>query len=405
MTILLISQYFPPVTGAAAKRTGKMARFLDEAGHQVTVLTGFPSYPTGELSKKYRGKLWHKEKDGDINIIRTWELAVSVTDNKIKRLINMISFAKSASIAARHLTKFDVVIVSSPSFLSGQAGLIASRNKKTKFIFDIRDLWPDSAIELGLIKKNGFLAHQAKKIEDRYYKRANKILTATPGIKQHLIDENIDENKITVLLNSVDTNLFKPEKSDLKKLGFSDDDFICGYVGNHSRIYDLETVLKTAQITQKNEKIKYLLIGEGEEKNKLQELAKKMNLANVVFWPEKSLNGLPEIINLFSIGLVPISNLGVSQESFPSKTSEYLACGKPVAASLAGDLAKILKEHEAGLIYAPSDAEALSQIILDLYSNHDKTQKIAQNARNLALEVFSDQTFAEKLIQEFKSIS
>lgn len=399
MKILLISQYFPPVTGAAAKRTSKMARFLSEAGHQVTVLTGFPSYPTGILDKKYKGKLWYKEKDGDINIIRTWELPVSVTSSKIKRLINMVSFAKSAAFAAHFLNGFDVVLVSSPSFLSGQAGLIASRNKKTKFIFDIRDLWPDSAVELGLIKKNGFLARQATKLEKQYYKRANKILTATPGIKQHLIAENIDENKIEVLLNSVDNNLFKPGKSDPKKFGFNDDDFICGYTGNHSQIYNLETVLKSAQITRENTKIKYLLVGEGEEKEKLEEMAKKMNLTNIKFWPQKPLEELPEIINLFSIGLVPIADIKVSQESFPSKTCEYMACGCPVVTSVGGDLAKIIKEYQAGNTYAPGDAQALAQNIIEFYHNQNKLKEMGTNARALALEMFSDKNFAQKVQQ------
>lgn len=397
MKILLISQWYAPIKGAAAKRTGKMAQFLVKAGHIVTVLTGFPSYPTGILDPKYKQKLYVKEKIDHISVIRAYEYPVSTQDNSIKRIFNWVTFTKSASIASLCGKSYDAVIVSSPSFLSGIAGLIAARHKKTKFFFDVRDLWPDSAVELGLLKKNSLITKKLEKLERKFYKRATKIFTATPGIKAHLIKENIPENKIEVLLNSVDTNVFKPEKPDLTNLGYAPDDFICGYVGNHSRIYDLETVIKAAEILKKYEKIKFIFIGEGEDKEKIKKLAQ--NNPNIRFENEKSLNTLPAIINCFSLGLAPISNIGVSQESFPSKISEYLACAKPVLASLKGDMAKYLQNTDSGLIYNPGDSQGLAESILKLYNNHELAQKMGQNARTLAQTEFSDQTAQEIIIK------
>jgi glycosyltransferase involved in cell wall biosynthesis len=376
-----------------------MARFLADAGHKVTVLTSLPSYPTGVLAKEYKGKIWTSKNEGRIKVVRVWDLPVSTQASTLKRLFNMVAFTKMAVLFALFHNPYDAVIVSSPSFLSGLAGLLAARNKKTKFYFDIRDLWPDSAIELGVLPKTGFATNQLKKLEKKYYNRAQVIFTATPGIKNHLESEKIPTEKIEVLLNSVDTDSFKPEKPDFTKFGFKPDDFICGYVGNHSRVYDLETVVKTAKITEKNEKIKYLFVGEGETKEKLKDLTKYLKLNNVFFMDQKSLDELVPITNLFSLGLVPISNIGVSQESFPSKSSEYFACAKPVAASLSGDMAKIIKEYEVGLLYNPGDSEGLAKIVTDLSKDKEKTQKMGHNARNLALDMFSDKIFAEKLLK------
>jgi len=399
MNILLITQYYNPVKGAAAKRTGKMARFLSEEGHNVTVLTGFPSYPTGVLAEKYHGKLWMTESENNIQIKRVYELPSGTSDSSKKRLINMLTFSASAAFWALFNKPFDAVIVSSPTFLTGIAGLWASRNKKTKFFFDIRDLWPDSAIQLGLLKNDGFMAKQMEKLEKKFYNRATKIFTATPGIKDHLISENISSNKIEVLLNSVDTEKFKPTTIERGKFGFSKDDFICGYIGNHSRVYGLETVLAAAEKLKGNPKIHFVLLGEGEEKAKLKLAAKNKNLTNVHFIDEKPLSEIPEWTNLFDIGLVPLADYGVTQESFPSKTCEYMACNKGIVASIGGDMAKIIETHEVGFLYPPGDSEALSQIILDLTKNTLKTQRIGQNARKLALDMFSDKKFANTLLK------
>jgi len=401
MKILLITQYYAPVKGAGAKRTGKMAQYLTKAGHDVSVLTGFPSYPTGKLDSKYNFKLWTHERIDSIEVTRVWELPTSTQDGTVKRLLNMLSFAKFAAFYALFHRSYDAVIVSSPSFLSGVAGLWASK-KKTRFFFDIRDLWPDSMIDMGVVGADSAVARWAQKLERKFYDRSNKIFAATPGIKKHLISEKIDENKIQVLLNSVDTDLFKPQPTDLERFDFQAGDFICGYVGNISRAYDMETVLKSAEILKKEPHIKFWIIGEGENKTKLMNIAKEKSLDNVVFKAETSLADLPPIVNAFSVGLAPIANIGVSQESFPSKTCEYFACAKPVLASLGGDMRKIIEGREVGLIYEFGNAQALAKAILNLYHDKTLTQEMGVEAHNLAVEMFSDKAFAEKLVSSIE---
>lgn len=398
MRILLITQWFPPIKGAAATRTAKMARMLSAAGHKVMVLTGFPSYPTGILPQKYHWKLWTQEKDGQINILRVYEYPTAA-QGTINRLINMFSFAFFAGLAALVLPVFDAVIVSSPSFLSGIAGLFA-RREKCQFYFDVRDLWPDSAIQLGFLKQD-ILIDLAKKLEQKYYRDAKKIMVATPEIKRHLTFEKVPATKIEVLLNSTDTQVFKPRPGNREEFGFKNNDFIAGYVGNHSRVYDLETIIKAAKLLAGFPRIKFLFVGEGETKERCQKLAQKLELSNVKFIGEVPLEKVAEIINLSDIGLIPLAPIRVSQYSFPVKASEYFASAKPVVAAISGNMAKIIKDNQVGLFYLPGKADQAAAAILKLYRQPKLRQKMGQNARKLALKMFSDKIFAQKLCQIF----
>lgn len=400
MRILFVTQWYKPIQ-APVKRMVRIAECLAHAGHEVTVLTGMPSYPTGILPPKYRGKLWTKEKDGQVEIIRTYEYPTA-NQGVFKRLINNISFAFSASIASLILPPADIVIVSSPSFLSGIAGLLATNLKKGDFIFDVRDLWPDSAAALGLMKKDRRLFRILKLLEKYYYQKAKKILVTTEKIKKQLISENVPAAKIVTLLNSADTTLFRPMTVSRKNFGFEKKDFIITFVGNHSRAYDLYTVIESAKILQKYSEIKFLFVGEGEEKNNLVREVAKKKIQNVIFLPGQNTPTIIKILNFSDVTLISLINIKNFQEAIPAKTSEYAACGKPIIASIGGGLKKYLEDYQAGLIYPAGNARALAKEILKLYHQPKLKQKMGENARRLALDIFSDRIFAKKLKDCFK---
>jgi len=393
MRILLITEWFPPIKGAAAKRTQMMAKSLQAQGHKVTILTSFPSYPTGVLPKKYHWKTWHREKFRSLDVLRVWELPVA-NNGIIKRILRELSFFLTSVTAAIILPVYDAVIVSSPSFSSGLSGL-AARREKCKFYFDVRDLWPDSLISLGVLKP-GLMIDILKSLEKLYYKRATKLIVATPRIRKHLFLEGIPLNKIEVLLNAADTELFKPRKV-ARPVEFKPDDFIVTYVGNHSRMYDLANVLKTAVILEKNSKIKFLLVGEGETKAEIQEAAQKLKLSNIVFYDEKPLEEIAEILQWSNAGLIVLNGTRIAQETVPSKLAEYLATGLPVVATIGYDVKKILEKNRAGLICEPEDPQSLAKSILKLYRSKILQQKMSKNARFLALKMFSEKIFGDRL--------
>lgn len=386
MHILLVGQYYPPVKGAGARRAKRFADFLSTSGHKVTVLSGFPTYPTGILEKKYCWKLWTWEKDEKIKILRVFEYPAPV-NSTFKRILNLVSFTIISWFAAIILPVFDLVIVTSPPFLSGLAGLVAKREKKTKFIFDIRDLWPDVTLDLDLLKP-GLFFDLLKKLEKTFYHHANHIITATERIRRKLILQGVKGEKITTIYNSADVNLFKPQKT--KEKTQTEGLFTLIYVGNHSRVYNLENVLKTAKLLESYKKIKFVFVGEGESKRDLIELKNKLELNNVDFLPEKTPQEVAELINISDVGIISLDDKITFQETVPAKTAEYLACGKPVIATIGGEVKKLLEDSHAGLVCEPKNPELLSKTILKLYKNKILYQKMSLNARKLALKTFSN---------------
>lgn len=390
MKILLITQWYKPLRAAAANRTSRIAEYLAQK-HEVLVLTGMPSYPTGILPEKYRKKIIFREKIENVNILRTYEFP-SPNTGTVKRLVNNISFLISSIIALCFLKRFDLIIVSSPPFISGIAGLFAKMIFRAKLIFDIRDLWPDSAIELGFLKP-GLLETTLLNLEKKYYQASDKILTATPTIKNHLLAENIPANKIIALLNTVDTSLFYKQTIEKKEFGFKNSDFIIAYTGNIGAAQGLENTIKSAEILKNHSDIKFLFVGEGEEKLKLIDLVKTLKLNNVIFWPEKTKIEIAKIINISDIGNIALAPQKLFQQAIPSKALEYFACAKPVVASLDGDLGRYIKEYQAGLIYSSNDPKSLADAILTIYKSKGLAQKMGSNAYKLVQEKFASSEF------------
>lgn len=403
LKILIISQYYKPIKAAASKRVAKIAEYLSRKGHQVTVLTGMPSYPTGILPERYKGKVWCREKDGEINVIRTYEYPVA-NEAFLKRLINYISFMFSASVGVLFIKRHDVIIVSSPPLFSAFAGLIGSFLKRSQFVLDVRDLWPDAAVDMGMARPASLSIKILSSLERICYRKAEKIITATPSLKQHLLEEKWPEEKIEVLINSVDTKIFSPQEVSREKYGFNRDDFILVYIGTHSRVYDLETVVRSAALLQDFPGIKFLLVGEGETKNDLQKLSRELNIKNVFFWPEQDHAEIVNIINFSDAGIISEKNIPYFQEGLPVKSSEYFACGKPVIAAIGGPMKKMIEEYKAGLIVQSGNAESYKKAVLELYENHHDASQMGKNARRLAVEIFSDEKFYQTLDKIMKDL-
>lgn len=390
MKILLISHWYRPIK-SPVKRMVRIAEFLAKK-HDVTVLTSLPSYPTGILPEEYRGKLWVKSFENNVRIFRVWDFP---TPNMgfIKRTINHLIFVFSSCVAVLFMPTFNLVIVSSPNFFSGLAGLFARRISSGKFIFDVRDLWPDSAFELGY-KSNNLIKKILKSLEKYYYRRADKIFCATEEIRKTIIEMGIFQDKVVTLLNTVDTNIFKPTKINRQKLGLSSQDFLIIYVGSLTQVQNLKTVIEAAAILKKYPKIKILMVGEGEDKGNLITAAKEANLKNMSFINSQPTEKIVELINAANLGLISLSkNKFFSDNALPTKTSEYLGCGKPIVACAGKNLKSLIEKNQVGIVVSPGDSQSLARAILELYQNKTKLKKYSQNARELAIKQFSDENF------------
>jgi len=401
MRALLITHWYKPVK-SPVKRMGRIADFLSQK-YKVTVITSLPSYPTGVLPPEYRGKLYDKSKDGKIDIIRVWDYP---TPNKgfLKRAISHFIFVISSAIAALTLPPQDLVIVSSPSFFTGLSGVFASLIGKRNFIFDVRDLWPDSAFELGYKVKKP-IKITLKALEKFFYRRAKKIFCATGEIRRTIINMGIPKNRVVTLVNTVDTEVFKPVKIPRKKLGLGSDDFVIVYVGSLTQVQNLKTAIEAANLIKHFSKIKFLMIGEGEDKENLIEQAQKLKLENITFIDGQPTEKIIEYINASDLALISLStNKFFSDNALPTKTSEYLGCAKPILACAGSNLKELIEQNHVGKVVKPGDSKGLAKAINEIYKNPQELKIMSANARKLAIEQFSDQHFFQILFDSLKDL-
>ncbi len=401
MRALLITHWYKPVK-SPVKRMGRIAEYLSHK-YQTTVVTSLPSYPTGVLPEKYRGKFYDIEQDGQIKIIRIWDYP---TPNKglIKRALSHVIFVFTSALTAFLMPPQDLVIVSSPSFFAGLSGVFASLLGRRKFIFDVRDLWPDSAFELGY-KVNKPLRYLLKGLEKFFYLRAKKIFTATGEIRKTIIRMGIPASKVVTLVNTVDTDVFKPIKISRPALKLKKEDFIIVYVGSLTQVQNLKTAIEAANMVKKATKIKFLLIGEGEDKENLISQANFLGLNNIIFIDGQPTEKIIEYINASDLALISLStNKFFSDNALPTKTSEYLGCGKPILACAGSNLQELIEQNNVGKVVKPGDSKALASATIELYKNPTKLKIMSKNARKLAIEQFSDKNFYQILDRSLKDL-
>jgi glycosyltransferase involved in cell wall biosynthesis len=404
MRILFLSQYFPPEMGAPSARTYEVCRRWVEKGAQVTVVTGFPHHPTGIIPEQYKGYKFLREHIDGITVIRTYVFA---TANKgfLKRIISYISFMFSSILqGVKSSGKQDILIATSPQFFVGIAGFIMSRLKKIPFVFEVRDLWPESIKQLGQIT-NPILINFLETIEMFLYKKSIHIVGVADSTVKILTERGIPKYKISIVKNGVDLKLFniiQDGKEIREKYNFFNK-FIVSYIGTLGLSHALEHVLQTAQFLEKE--IIFLLIGEGAEKNKLQKMAREMDLANVRFIDQVSKEELPAYYAASNVVLVTLKDLPLFQCVIPSKIFEIMAMGKPIIISVKGESRKLVVEDaNAGIAAIPENHEDLADKIIDLYHNKDVRNKFGQNGRAFVEKYFDRNQLADRYLDIIKGL-
>ena len=285
MRITFLCQYFPPEMGAPSARTFEHARRWVELGHDVTVVTGFPNHPTGIIRPEYRGQFVKREQVEGIDLLRTW---VYCAANKgfFRRVLNFFSFFFSSLILGVLMTsKPDVVIGTSPQFFCAVAAYLLSRVKRVPFIFEVRDIWPQSAIEMGVLK-NRWLIRALETIEMHLYRHAVLIVPVAESTREYLLNKGIPSEKIKIITNGIDANYLAsssvaPEEVR-QQLGLADK-FVVSYIGTHGMAHALDIVLDVAKRFVSDSSVQFLFIGEGAEKANLKQLAERLAL-NQLWW-------------------------------------------------------------------------------------------------------------------------
>jgi glycosyltransferase involved in cell wall biosynthesis len=401
MRILILSQYFPPETGAPQNRLFETAIRLKQAGDDVEILTAMPNYPKMEIFEGYRGKWFMKENMQGMPIYRSF-IYSGKSRAILARLLNYFSFVFSSMIMGMRIkSKFDYVICESPPLFLGISAVWIARLKKAKLVFNVSDLWPESAEKLGIIS-NKLLLNSAERLELWLYKKAHIVSGQTQGIIAS-ISERTNHKRLYWLPNGVDPKIFNPDeigKTWRIEQGFKEDDFLLLYAGIIGHAQGLEVIIKAAKQLETYTKIKFLLVGDGPEKSKLEKMTAEYNYKQIFFYPNQEKKSMPAIVSSCDATIVPLKKLPLFLGAIPSKIFENLAMRVPVILGVEGEAKTLfIEEGKAGLAFEPENHLELADKILEYYSDPKKLNEAAQNGRNYVLEYFN----RDKLANNFRA--
>ncbi len=403
MNILYISQYFKPEMGAPAARVSELSKYWVKFGNNVTVITGMPNHPNGIIHPTYKWEYFKEEKKHGIRVLRVF---LYVTPNKgvFKRIISFFSFMITSLIVGLLMQRTGVVIATSPQLFVGLSGYVIAKMKKKPFVFEVRDIWPQSAIELGVLK-NKYIIKMMEKLEKFLYEKSDLIIVAVESMKGIIANKGIDEKKIKFIPNGIDKNRF----SNIKKTNYikskikNKDAFIIGYIGTMGLAHKLEILLESAKHFQ-DKNVYFVLIGDGADKEHLENIKKRENIKNVLILDKVLPEEVPGIMQEIDMGFVHLRDIPLMKDAVPSKIYEFMAAGKPILAGVSGIAKDFIEKQNIGVVFQPENTDSLIKTIENILKNKEQLNKMGENGKRIAFEKFSRENLAKKYIKYIKEI-
>ena len=409
--ILYVSQYFPPEMGAPAARAAELSRHWARMGHDVTVLTGFPNHPTGVVPADWRSRLrrlrYTETVDG-VRIVRTW-LWPLPNRKAHERIRNYASFCVSAAISGLALTKPDVIIATSPQLLCALSGWWLAFWKRVPFVFEVRDLWPESLAAVGAGAEGTLLHRTLGAIAGFLYRRADRIVVVAPAFKDHLMRYwSVPAAKISVVENGVETDLFRldPGAAGIRRQLKLEGRFLICYIGTMGNAHGLETLIDAAEeLKSALPNAVFLLIGEGAEKERIVELAAARGLSNIRFLGQQPREQIPAYVSAADLCLVMLKKTELFKTVIPTKLLEYMACERPVIVAVDGQARQIVEEAGAGVFAEPENSKALVKAILDLSQDPARRRQMGASGRQYIVSKLSRDKTAQDYVSVLEGLS
>lgn len=381
MRILLLTQYFVPEVGASQVRLSAFCRELRAAGHEVEVVTAMPHHPEGRIYPAYRRRFYRREILDGILVHRVWLYAAK--GSGLKRILTYWSFAFLCLFALIRAKAPDYLFVDSPPLFLSVPGWLASRLWKTRFIFNVADLWPDSVVDLEIMRP-GIATKLGFALEKWIYRRADFITAVTEGIRTSLLQKkNVPAAKVLFLPNGVDTSLFQPtappDEQLRAQLGLRGKTIVL-YAGNHGYANAVDQLIEAAGLIS-DPSIHLLMIGDGPGKAHLQALAHELRLNNVTFLDSVPIEQLLPFLSISSIAAVTLRESRITEGARPAKTFVMMAAGKPIVFAGRGETTHLIRAANAGLIVPPHSPHDLARAILLLANDPDMAASMGKNGR------------------------
>jgi len=388
-SILLVSFRYPPETGAAATRLEALTTRWADRDHNVTVLTPTPDYPDGEVYDGYRNAWLHREERDSVDVVTTKSIPASPTDHILRRAAKYVWFTLFATIVGvLWLNRRDVVVATSPQPFAGVVGITTARVQGVPFVFEVRDLWPESLVAMGQLDNGsleGFLDHMT----DFLYAHTDRVAITAPGMQEVVVEAGADPEHVWLQTNGIDHTEFDPDDTDeIPEQELFDERFVLSYVGTVGRAQGLEVVLNVAAELKETgyEDVLFAFIGFGSKYDELSRRADRRGLDNVVFLGRRPKSDIPNYLHASNGAFIHTESEEVFETMIPMKLYEALGAGLPVVLGAKGDAIEILNRADAGIAVTPGDADAIVEAVHALRSDPDRCRRYAENGRRYVLE-------------------
>ncbi len=403
MKILVVHQYYLMPGQFGGSRFNEMSRLWSEQGHDVTVIAGTVDHGTGEKPERYQGRWVVREKDGDVTVLRCY-VPSSYGKSYAGRMWAFFGFTLSASWAALRAPRPDVVIGTSPPLVAVIPGWIGARLRfsPTPWIFEIRDLWPESAVTTGVLSANSPLTKILYVLEKWGYRAATKINVLTPAFADDIVRRGLaPREKIVFVPNGADIDNFVPGPRDnavRREFGWGDR-FVAMYAGAHSRANAVAQLLDAAALLADRPDILIACVGDGPERGQLEAAAKSRGLKNIVFHGAQPKSKMPEIVNASDLGMAVLQNNPTFRTVYPNKVFDYMSCARPVLLAIDGvarDL--VCGQARAGVFAEPENGQAIADEIRRLSAAPEECAEMGRNGREWVLANASRESLAMRYL-------
>ena len=380
MHVLFLTDNFPPEFNAPAIRTHAHCRVWVKKGHCVTVITGAPNHPRGKVYEGYKNRLWQTEIVDGIRVIRVWTY-MAPNAGRWKRILDYLSFMIAAVVASIFVRGIDVVIGTSPHLFTVLAAHIVAALKRRPWVFELRDLWPASIRDIGVMRRG---LGAADWVVRGLYRNASKIVVVTDAFRHELIKSGIPDEKIAVVTNGVDRRVLRPSHKNEKleqTLGIAGK-FVVGYIGTIGMSHGISTVVQAAKRLKDDPNITFVLIGDGAERASVLEQAGAR--PNLVMVPPVLHCDIQKYWSVLDCCIVPLRDKPVFKTVIPSKLFEAMAMGVPVLLGVQGQALRLVEQYDFGRPFAPEDDADLANKIVDLSQDSRLQSMLSENAKRAA---------------------
>jgi colanic acid biosynthesis glycosyl transferase WcaI len=404
--IVYVSAYFPPEMGASQARVSELARAWVKAGHKVTVITGFANYPTGVKAPEDKGVLYRREKYEGVDVIRCY-LWTAEKMAGTKRMISFATFAASVTmLGPLLLSKPDVIIGTSPHLLVPLAGYLVARLRFRPFVFEVRDLWPESIMAVDAMKEN-MVIRVLRRIAKHLYFHSDRVVTLGNGYKRCINDlYKLPNEAMDVIPNGIEISRFSPSPRDneIRKQYGWDGKFVVMYIGLHGMAQGLMNVVNAAEKLAPYPNIQVVFVGEGVEKEQLMASAAERKLTNIQFIGQQPPARIPLYYAACDLGLVSLKSAPLFQEVLPSKMFEYLGMERAMIINMDGDARQLIEQAGAGIFVPPDNPQALADAIVELSKDPARLEKMGKSGREFVVANYQRDQLAANFLQVLQKL-